>query len=185
MALGSWAGGVAAILAAVTLLVGVAGLVTRSQRARPWLAVLLGINAGYGDVYRDSLRTVQPLDVGLLLLATVSYAGFWPGPGAAHVAWMALAIAQPLLGIAVLFATRLWGRSGLMGGGIVLSILLLVDGTWVATGWLGLTANLLLLTGDLGTTDRPSRPLATILVAGYAGLATWFGWVAAFLLVEG
>lgn len=42
---GSLAGGVAAILAAATLLMGIAGLTVHSQRGRPWLAVLFGINA--------------------------------------------------------------------------------------------------------------------------------------------
>jgi hypothetical protein len=51
---GSWAGGVAAILAAVTLLVGIAGMATRSDRGRPCLVVLFGINAGYGDVSPDT-----------------------------------------------------------------------------------------------------------------------------------
>jgi len=137
----SWAGGVAAILAAVTLLVGIAGMVRRSHRGRPWLVVLFGINAGYGDVSPDTLRAVQPVDVLLLLLAGVTYIGFWPGPGASQAVWMSLAIAQPLLGIAILLATHLWGRSGLMGGALVLSILMVVDGTWTATGWLGVTAS--------------------------------------------
>lgn len=177
-----WAGGVAAILAAATLFVGVAGLAGRRQRGRPWLIVLFGVNAGYGDVSAGTLRGVQPVDVLLLLLAGVTYTGFWPGPGASHVWWMILAIAQPLLGIVILIATRLWGRSGLMGGALVLSILMLVDGTWTAAGWLGVTAGVLLLIGDFGTTGSPRRPLAVVLAIGYGGLVIWYGWLAALLL---
>lgn len=99
--------------------------------------MLFGVNAGYGDVSQDTLRAIQPIDVLLLVLAGVTYASFWPGPGADHKIWMTLAIAQPLLGIAVLLITHLWGRSGLMGGALVLSILMLVDGPWTAAGWLG------------------------------------------------
>ena len=95
---------------------------------------------------------------------------------------MTLAIAQPLLGIPLLLATRMLGRSGLMGGALVLSILMLVDGTWTAAGWLGVTASLLLLIGDFGTTGRPSRPLAVLLAVGYAALVVWFGWIAVLLL---
>jgi hypothetical protein len=177
-----WAGSVAAILAATTLVAGIAGLVTRSRRGRPWLTVLFGINAGYGGVSSETLRAVQPVDVLLLLLAGATYAGFWPGPGANHVVWMTLAIAQPLLGIAILLATRLLGRSGLMGGALVLSILMLVDGTWTAAGWLGIAASLLLLVGDFGTTGRPRRLLAAVLAVGYGALIGWFGWVATLLL---
>lgn len=95
---------------------------------------------------------------------------------------MILAIAQPLLGTALLLVTRLWGRSGLMGGALVLSILILVDSTWTAVGWLGVIASLLLLVGDFGTTGRPSRLLATLLAVGYGALVAWFGWVALLLL---
>lgn len=175
-------GGVAAILAAATLLAGIAGLAVHSHRGRPWLIVLYGVNAGYGDVSHETLRAVQPIDVLLLLLAGATYAGFWPGPGASHPWWMALAITQPLLGIGILLATRLAGRSGLMGGALVLSILMLVDDTWTAAGWLGVAASVLLLIGDFGTTGRPRRPLAPVLAVGYAALVTWFGWVAAILL---
>lgn len=179
---GPWAGGVAAILVAAILLAGIAGLATHRRRGRPWLTVLFGINAGHGDVSPDTLRAIQPIDVLLLALAGVTYASFWPGPGADHKIWMALAIAQPLLGIAILLATQLWGRSGLMGGAFVLSILMLVDGTGTAAGWLGVTASALLLVGDFGTTGRPLRPLALVLAVGYGALVIWFGWVAALLL---
>jgi hypothetical protein len=95
---------------------------------------------------------------------------------------MILAIAQPLVGIAVLLATRMLGRSGLMGGALVLSILMLVDGTWTAAGCLGVTASVLLLVGDFGTTGRRRRLLALVLAVGYGALVTWFGWVGAILL---
>jgi hypothetical protein len=175
----SWVGGVAAIVAAATLLVGIAG-VARTHRARPWLVVLFQINAG--QVSRETLRGVEPVDVVLLVLAAATYAGFWPGPGASHVVWMTVAMAQPLLGIPLLLGTRLLGRSGLMGGALVLSILMLVDGAWTATGWLGVSASLPLLVGDFGTTGRPSRIVAALLAVGYGALVSWFGWVAVLLL---
>jgi hypothetical protein len=175
-------GGVAAVLAAATLLGGTAGMALGSRRWRPWLAVLYGINAGSRVVSRDTLRGVQPVDVALLLLAVVTYAGFWPGPGTSHLVGMTLAIAQPLLGIPLLLATKLVGRSGLMGGALVVSILMLMDRTWTATAWLGLTASLLLLVGDFGTTSRASRLLAGTLAVGYGALVVWFCSVAAFLL---
>lgn len=178
----SWVSAIAAIAAAAILLAGIAGSAPRQPRARSWLVVLFKINAGHRDVSRQTLRGVEPVDVVLLLLAAAAYAGFWPGPGANQHVWMALAISQPLLGILLLLATRLLGRSGLMGGALVLSILMLVDGTWTTTGWLGVTANLLLLVGDFGTTGRSSRLLATLLALGYGALIAWLGWVAVLLL---
>jgi hypothetical protein len=179
----SWIGGAAAIAAAATLVAGTVALVTRKGRARPWLAVLFGINARFGGVSRDTLRGLPPVDVLLLLLAGATYTGFWPGPGARHVVWMLLAIAQPLLGVVLLMFTRLVGRSGLMGGALVLSLLMLLEGTGTATGSLGATASLLLLVGDFGTSGRPSRVLAAIVFVGYTGLIAWFLWVSVLLLV--
>lgn len=176
----AWAGGVAAVLAAGTLLIGLA---QRSVRARPWLLILFGVNADRGDVTFDALGAVQPVDVLLLVLAGVTYAGFWPGPGGSQPWWMLLAIAQPLLGIAILLVTRLAGRSGLMGGALVLSILMVIDDPGTATGWLGVVASVLLLVGDFGTTERrPSQRLAPVIALGYAALVGWFGWIAVVLL---
>lgn len=175
-------GGVAAALAAVTMLAGIGGLVLRRRHWQPWLLVLLGINTGRPDASHESLRSVEPVDVALLLLAGVVYAAFWPGPGARHVWWMALAVAQPVLGIAILVATRLAGRSGLMGGALVLSVLMLVDDPTAGAGWLGAVGAVLLLVGDLATTGRPNRRLAPVIAAGYVGLTVWFGWLAVLLL---
>lgn len=130
----SYVGSIAAIVAAAILLAGLGGMAGCSHRARPWLVVLFEINSRRHDVSRETLRGVEPVDVLLLVMAGAAYTGFWPGPGASHVVWMTLAIAQPLLGIPLLLGTRLLGRSGLMGGALVLSILMLVDGTWTATG---------------------------------------------------
>ncbi len=78
--------------------------------------------------------------------------------------------------------TKLSGRSGLMGGALVLSILMLVDGASAGVAWLGLSASILLLVGDFGTTARPSRLLAGTLAVGYGALVIWFGALAALLL---
>ena len=176
-------GGVAAAAVAVALLAGAAGMVLGAvRRWWPWLAVLFGFNARYRVVSQDELRGIDTIDVALLVLAGAAYAGFWPGPGTSHVPWMALAVAQPLLGILVLVATRLAGRSGLMGGGLVLSILILVDGRAPVVAWVGVSASVLLLVGDFGTTARPSRILAVALALGYALLVVWFACLAALLL---
>jgi hypothetical protein len=130
----------------------------------------------------ETLRGVPGVDVALLVLAAATYGAFWPGPASIHAVWMVLAVAQPLLGIPLLLLTRQAGRSGLMGGGLVLSLLMVVDGVWTGAGLLGVAANVLLLVGDFGTTGRASRLLAAAVAAGYAALVVWFVWVAALLL---
>jgi hypothetical protein len=175
-------GGVAAAVAAATLFAGAAGLSLGLRRWTSWLAVLYAFNARYRAASRDALRGVHTIDVALLLLAGVTYAAFWPSHGTSHPVWMALAIAQSLLGLPLLLMTRLSGRSGLMGGALVLSILMLFDGTWSAAAWMGLVASVLLLVGDFGTTARPSRLLAGLLAVGYGALVIWFCALAALLL---
>ncbi len=118
----------------------------------------------------------------MLLLTAVTFLGFWPGPGKPHKIWMGVAIALPLAGIAVLLATGLWGRSGLMGGGLVLSFLMLGDGAFRPLGFLGMAVNLLLLIGDFATVG-PGVPLVAALVAvGYLLLLVWLVWIAGSLL---
>lgn len=95
---------------------------------------------------------------------------------------MILAIAQPLLGIPLLAATKLVGRSGLLGGALVLSILMLLDGRWSAPAWVGIAGSVLLLVGDFGTRPRPSPLLAGVLAVGYATLIVWFSLLAVLLL---
>ncbi len=175
-------GGVAALLVAVTLLIGAAGLVVGAGRWSPWLAILFGFNARYRVASRDELHGVKAIDVALLVSAGAAYVAFWPGSGASHVAWMTLAIAQPLLGIPVLMATKLSGRSGLMGGALVLAVLMLVDGTWPVVAWVGVSAAVLLLLGDFGTRARPARLLAGFLAVGYGVLVAWFACLATILL---
>jgi hypothetical protein len=154
-------GGYCAVLAALILLTGIVGLAMRMPVLRSWLAVLFGINAGSGDVSLESLRVVAPVDLTLLALAGVAFSGFWPGPRRPHKVWMGLAILLPFAGITVLLATGLWGRSGLMGGGLVLSFLLIGDRDTRPVGYLGVAANLLLLTWLLWVAAR--------LLAGESG----------------
>ena len=175
-------GAAAAIVGAAILLVGVGALARGRASLRPWLLVLFGINAGRGGVSMETLRGVPRVDVALLVLAAATYGASWPGPGSNHAVWMVLSVAQPLLGIPLLLLTRQAGRSGLMGGGLVLSLLMVVDGVWTGAGWLGVAANVLLLVGDFGTTGRASRLLAAVIAAGYAALRAWFVWVAVLLL---
>lgn len=176
-------GAAAAIVEAAILLAGIAAVATnRASSLRPWLLVLFGINAGRRGISMETLRGVPAVDVALLALAASSYGAFWPGPGSSHPAWMVLALGQPLVGIPLLMLTRQVGRSGLMGGGLVLALLMVVDGEWAGAGWLGVAATLLLLVGDFGTTGRPSRVLAGVVAVGYAALVAWFVWIAVLLL---
>jgi hypothetical protein len=175
-------GGVGAALEATLLCVGIFGLIVASPVLQPWLAVLFGINAGLDGMSMDALSVITAIDIVALALAAIAFAGFWPGPGKPHRIWMGLAILLPLAGIAVLLATGLWGRSGLMGGGLVLSVLLVGSRTFRPLGYLGAAANLLLLVADFSTTGARSALVASLVAIGYVLLVIWFAWIAWFLM---
>jgi hypothetical protein len=147
--------------------------------------VLFEINAQLGEMSLESLSGINPIDIVVLALAATTYAGFWPGPARPHKRWMGLAILLPLAGIALLFATNLQGRSGLMGGGLVLSVLLIGDRTLRPLGYLGAVANLLLLAGDFATSGAGSALVASLIAAGYVMLVVWFAAIAAWFLKPG
>jgi hypothetical protein len=175
-------GGAGAVLAGVLLSVGVVGLAMKSETFRPWLAVLLGVNAGLGDVSMSSLSMVNPVDIGMLVVSALAFAGFWPGPGRPRKAWMAVSTLLPVAGIGVLVATGLWGRSGLMGGGLVLSALMLGNRKLRPAAYTGFAANALLLVGDFATTGLRSTPVTLVVGIGYTLLVVWFAWIAVRLL---
>jgi hypothetical protein len=175
-------GGIGAALEATVLGVGIVGLIVESPVLRPWLAVLFGINAALGGLSLEALSAINAIDIVVLALAAIVFAGFWPGPVKPHRAWMGLGILLPPAGIAVLLATGLQGRSGLMGGSLVLSVLLIGNRTFRPLGYLGGGATLLLLVGDFATSGARSAPVASLVAFGYMLLIAWFAWIAWFLM---
>lgn len=170
------------MLVAFVLVIGVFGLVSAISAVRPWLAVLFGIDAGSFGVSVASLRGVNPVDIAVLVLAGTAFAGFWPGPARRHPIWMGLAILLPFAGVAVLIATQLAGRSGLMGGGLVLAVLMVLGRETRLLGYLGLGANVLLLAGDFTTTGPQSIPVAVVVLLGFVIMVAWFIWIGIYLL---
>lgn len=169
-------GGIAAAACAGLLIVGASALALRNGALTPWLAVLFGINGGVGAVSLHTLHAIKAIDVVILLLAAITFSGLGPRP-LRHRNWYLLAVFLPIAGIAVLFATGLWGRSGLMSGAIVLCLLMLTSGAPSSLSALGLFANLLLLVGDFAT-QGPSTPIAIAVGAGYVALTLWFAGLA-------
>ena len=171
------AGATGASLVTACLLIGLVALAVGRASLRNWLAVLIAINSGRGASL-STLHVVNGVDIAVLLFGALAFAGFWPGPAGPRRVWTAIAIGLPLAGIAVLFATGFMGRSGLMGGGLVLSVIMMAGGRLRVLGLLGIAANVFLLIGDF-TTAGPPSPLVTGVVAiGYLLLIGWFVWMA-------
>ena len=171
------AGAIGAALVAACLLIGLIAVAIGRASLRNWLAVLLAINSGRGASL-STLHVINGVDIAVLLLGALAFAGFWPGPVAPRRVWTAIAIGLPLAGIAVLFATGFMGRSGLMGGGLILSVMMVAGGRLRVLGLLGIAANLLLLIGDFATVGPPSPLVTGVVAIGYLVLIAWFVWMA-------
>jgi hypothetical protein len=178
------AGGVAALLAASLLLVGIAALVLGPPglELRTWLVVLFQINAGIGTLPADPLRVFNPLDVVLLVLTAAAILGIWQILPRVSRTWLYLSVGLPFAGIVLLLATHIAGRSSLMGAGFVVSLVMLRDRDLRRLGILGVVAHALLFVGDLGTGDSTQPLVAVVVAVGYLLLLAWFALVAVRLL---
>jgi hypothetical protein len=182
----SAAGGVAALLAAMLLLVGIAALVLGLPRLqlRTWLVVLFQINAGIGTLPPDPLRVFNPLDVVMLALAAAAILGTWQMLPRVNRAWPYVSVGLPFAGIALLLATHIAGRSSLMGAAFVVSLFMLRDAELRGLGILGVVANALLFVGDLDTGSSTQPVIAVVVAVGYLLLLAWFALVAVRLLAS-
>lgn len=87
---------------------------------------------------------------------------------------MTIAVALPLLGIPLLLVTQQAGRSGVLGGGIVIAVLMLSSPDSTSSGIVGLVANVLLLIGDFATSESRAPVVAAAVTVGYVLLMVWF-----------
>ena len=178
-------GGVAALLTAAVLVLGIVGLAVqgRDLGLRNWLVVLFQVNSGLGSLPSDPLGVRNPLDVVLLALAGLTLLGLWPVLGRQHRIWTGIAIALPFVGIPLLLVTGLYGRSAVMGAGLVIAVLILVRGhRGRLLAAIGLAASGLLLAGDLATGVLAGGPVAAAVAVGYVLLLAWYALLAVNLL---
>jgi hypothetical protein len=169
-------GAIAGLLVSLVLVSGIIGtfVVFPGVDMRNWLALLVGINAGFTGFSFDSLRSLNPIDISILILAAITFAGFWPALSKLRKFWNAIAIALPIAGIFLFIITGLAGRSGLMGAGITLSFLMIGIRGLRHISSLGFIAHCLLLIGDIATGVMYGTAVAAIMAAGYVLLIVWF-----------
>lgn len=141
-----------------------------------WLILLFKLNAGFNGVQFDQLYGPNLLDIALMALVSVVYLGLSGTLRKTSRLWPMIAVVIPLLGIVLFIITRLAGRSGVMGAGIIISFVMLRSSTFSrGIALAGISANVLLLAGDFGTkTDSPSAVMAICMGIGYVLLLIWF-----------
>jgi hypothetical protein len=152
-----------------------------------WLVVLFKLNAGFDGVQFDRLSGLNPLDIAIMVLVAIMALGLYTALRRTSRIWSLVAAVMPILGIILFIATKLAGRSGVMGTGLVISFVMLrsyIFGRMTAV--LGILACVLLLAGDFGTTANSHSTIVAILVGiGYVLLMTWFFLVGRRLLQLG
>jgi hypothetical protein len=152
-----------------------------------WLVILFKLNAGFDGVQFDRLYGLNPLDIAIMVLVAIMALGLYTALRRTSRIWSLVAAVMPILGIILFIATKLAGRSGVMGTGLVISFVMLrsnIFGRMTAV-W-GILASLLLLAGDFGTTANSHSTIVAILVGiGYVLLMTWFFLVGRRLLQLG
>ena len=152
-----------------------------------WLVVLFKLNAGFDGVQFDLLHGLNPLDIAIMALVATTYLGLYAALRRTSRIWSIIAAVMPFLGIVVFIATRIAGRSGVMGAGLVISFVMLRSNIFgKVTAFVGILSSVLLLAGDFGTTESsPSTIVAVLIGIGYVLLMTWFFLIARRLLQLG
>jgi hypothetical protein len=152
-----------------------------------WLLALFQLNAGLNGVKFDLLSVLNPLDLAILALVATMYLGLYAALGKTSRILSIIAAIQPFLGIVLFVATKTAGRSGVMGAGLVISLVMLrsnIFGKVIAL--VGILASALLLIGDLSTTPDSHASITAMLIAtGYVLLTVWFFLTARRLLELG
>jgi hypothetical protein len=149
-----------------------------------WLVLLFKWNAGYSGVRFDQLVGPDAIDLLILALVAILFAGLYAALRQTSRVWSVVAAVQPILGLALFIITGLAGRSAVMGAGLVISFVMLRSRIFgKPTAWIGILACVLLLAGDFGSTaDTQFTLLAVFIGIGYVLLTAWFFLVACRLL---
>jgi hypothetical protein len=181
------ASGLAALIVGVLFLMGMIGLVITGLRPGAtdgwlasfqdnWLIVLLKLNAGVDGVQFDHLHGLNLLDIAIMALVATTYLGLYAALRRTSRIWSLIAAAMPALGIVLLIATRIAGRSAVMGAGLVISCVMLRSNAFhKVIAWMGIVASALLLAGDVGTSaNSHSTFVAMLMGIGCVLLMAWF-----------
>jgi len=139
-----------------------------------WLVTLFKLHFGVDGITNGMLRGVALTDVVILLLTTAVGVGLWFVLKSTTMAWSIVGMVLPVLGLILLIATRLAGRSALMAAVLVFSLITLWSpGFGRMAPLIGIIAAVLLLVGDF-TEPLHSKVIALLLVLGYAFLIAWY-----------
>lgn len=179
------AGGAAALILAMLLLVGITGLFTADGQAgvsfpNNFLVIIFKLHSGSSGVAVDDLTGVNLPDLAIIMLTGLMALALYPLLKPVSRAWALVGAALPFVGLVLFILTQDIGRSGVLAADLVLAALMLrADAFGRRTAATGVVAAACLLVGDVGTAFAYTPMLAIILGLGYLMSLGWHvlvGW---------
>jgi hypothetical protein len=166
------------VIAVIILIMAQLGILNGwlSQLQNIWLIKLLQLNAGINGVSFNMMHGLNLPDIIILVLVFVVHIGLYTTLRRTSKIWSVIALVQPFLGILIFVITEEWGRSAVMGAGLVISIVMLRSNIFGKTiAFLGIMACVLLLVGDFSTSDSAHSIFVAFLIGiGFTLLTIWF-----------
>jgi len=151
-----------------------------------WLVVIFKLHAGFKEVQPGLLYILNSLDIALMALIGMMYFGLYAALRGTSKVWPMVALIQPFLGIVIFVITKSAGRSGVMGAGLVISMVMLRSDIFnKVIAFMGLLSSILLLAGDISVGISHSYIFASLTAIGYMLLTTWFFLIAQRLFQPG
>lgn len=181
--LGSLAAGaifVLFLIGMVGIIIEALGFVVTNNWIAPfynnWLITLFKLNIRMDGITPDALSVLNPMDILIMVLFSLLFLALFAILGNITKLWTAIATCLPILGIVVYLITKTAGRSGLLIGGLVYSIIMLRSKDFSkVTAYVGIIASVLLFfAGDIGTSVFHSSYIIAILIG--VGFILWMLW---------
>jgi hypothetical protein len=142
-----------------------------------WLVVLFKLNRSSGSGPAELLQIIHLVDLLIMALFEVLFVSLYAVLHRFSRVWTAIAASLPFLGVLLLLITRTAGRSGLLIGGLIFSIIMLRSGIFSKPcANVGIMASaLLFFIGDLATALLPSSTMIALGIGiGYILWIVWF-----------
>lgn len=180
-------GGLTAGAIFILLLIGMVGIITEtlgfavtSNWITPfynnWLIMLFKLNITMEGITPDSLTVLNPVDILIMVLFSLLFLALFVILGNTTKLWSAIATCLPILGTVVYLITKTAGRSGLLIGGLLYSIIMLRNKDFSkVSAYIGIIACVLLFfVGDIGTAVFHASSIIAILIG--VGFILWMLW---------
>ncbi len=144
-----------------------------------WLIVLFELHAGLAGAQSGQLQGLNLADTVSLALVAVTYLGLYAALRKSSRIGSIVALTQALLAPVLFVATQSAGRSGVMGAGLVASVIMLRGKDFgKVPAFTGIGASALLLLSDFSVGLTHSKIIAGLTGLGYGLLIAWLFLVA-------